>query len=307
MITRRAALTLLSSTLVAPHLTARPAAQTVLLRPKLAGTLRLSARGRAAKPAGPGTESGTVQPYERTLEWNVSETAIIVCDMWNDHYCVSAARRVVEMVPRLNEVLAAARRFGVAVIHAPSSTMDFYKDTPQRRRAMAAPPLTPPVPIARWCYLDKNAEAPLPIDDTGEPCDDAVGRGHVRMYSRQHPDIVIGPQDAISSIGQEIYNYCEQLGIRNIVMTGVHANMCILGRPFGIRQQKRLGRNVVLVRDLTDAMYDPRDEPYVSHRRGTEMVIEHIEQFWCPSILSKDLLSIVPGSGRQRHSVSSGA
>ena len=302
MITRRAALTLLSSTFVAPHLTARPAAQTVLLRPKLAGTLRLS----AAKPAGPGTESGTVQPYERTLEWNVSETAIIVCDMWNDHYCVSAARRVVEMVPRLNEVLAAARRFGVAVIHAPSSTMDFYKDTPQRRRAMAAPPLTPPVPIARWCYLDKNAEAPLPIDDTGEPCDDAVGRGHVRMYSRQHPDIVIGPQDAISSIGQEIYNYCEQLGIRNIVMTGVHANMCILGRPFGIRQQKRLGRNVVLVRDLTDAMYDPRDAPYVSHRRGTEMVIEHIEQFWCPSILSKDLLSIVPGSGRERHSVSSG-
>ena len=302
MITRRAALTLLSSTLVAPHLAARPAAQTVLLRPKLAGTLRLTARGRAAKPAG--TE--TVQPYERALEWNVSETAIIVCDMWNDHYCVSAARRVVEMVPRLNEVLAAARRFGVAVIHAPSGTMDFYKDTPQRRRAMAAPQLTPPVPIARWCYLDKNAEAPLPIDDTGEPCDDAVGRERVRMFSRQHPDIVIGPQDAISSIGQEIYNYCEQLGIRNIVMTGVHTNMCILGRPFGIRQQKRLGRNVVLVRDLTDAMYDPRDEPYVSHRRGTEMVIEHIEQFWCPSILSKDLLSIVPGSDRERHSVSSG-
>ena len=73
-------------------------------------------------------------------------------------------------------------------------------------------------------------------------------------------------------------------------MTGVHINMCVLGRPFGIRQQVRLGRNVVLVRDLTDAMYDPRDKPYVSHARGTELVIEHTERYWCPTILSRDLV-----------------
>ena len=190
------------------------------------------------------------------------------------------------MVPRLNQVLAAARKASVAVIHSPSSTMDFYEDAPQRRRMIEAPHVMPPVPISRWCYLDKHAEAPLPIDDTKEPCDDEVGRPRVRMYKRQHPDIVIGPYDGISDRGQEIYNYCELLGIRNVVMTGVHTNMCVLGRPFGIRQMKLLGRNVVLVRDLTDAMYDPRDEPYVSHQRGTDMVIEHVEQFWCPSILS---------------------
>ena len=65
--------------------------------------------------------------------------------------------------------------------------------------------------------------------------------------------------------------------------------MCVLGRPFGIRQQVRLGKNVVLARDLTDAMYDPRDRPFVSHERGTELVIEHVERYWCPSILSEDL------------------
>ena len=64
------------------------------------------------------------------------------------------------------------------------------------------------------------------------------GRAYA-CYSRQHPDIEIGPYDGISDNGQEIYNYCEQLGIRNIVMTGVHTNMCVLGRPFGIRQMKR--------------------------------------------------------------------
>jgi len=40
---------------------------------------------------------------------------------------------------------------------------------------------------------------------------------------------------------------------------GVHANMCGLGRPFGIRQLTRVGMNVSLARDLTGAMYDPRE------------------------------------------------
>ena len=87
-----------------------------------------------------------------------------------------------------------------------------------------------------------------------------------------------------------------QEGIKNVVLMGVHTNMCVLGRPFGIRQMVRLGINVVLARDLTDAMYDPREYPYVSHARGTELVIEHIEKYWCPSILGDDLTNVIPGS-----------
>ena len=58
----------------------------------------------------------------------------------------------------------------------------------------------------------------------------------------------------------------------------------------------RLGLNVVRTRDLTAAMYDPRDRPYVSHTRGTELVVEHIERYWCPSILGGDLTRVVTGS-----------
>ena len=286
MLSRRDLLAVLSGTVIGSPILAQDLGSPLPTRPTAPGRLQLLSRTRAAV-SGAG---GEVEVHERTLAWKTEETAILICDMWDDHYCVSAARRVTAMVPRLNQVLAAARKAGVAVIHSPSSTMDFYEAAPQRRRMIEAPHVMPPVPIARWCYLDKHAEAPLPIDDTNEPCDDEVGRPRVRMYKRQHPDIVIGPYDGISDRGQEIYNYCELLGIRNVVMTGVHTNMCVLGRPFGIRQMKRLGRNVVLVRDLTDAMYDPRDEPYVSHQRGTDMVIEHVEQFWCPSVLSADLL-----------------
>ena len=77
-------------------------------------------------------------------------------------------------------------------------------------------------------------------------------------------------------------------------MMGVHTNMCVLGRPFGIRQQVKMDLNVALVRDLTDTMYDPRHPPYVSHERGTELVIEHIEKYWCPSFESVDLTASCP-------------
>ena len=104
--------------------------------------------------------------------------------------------------------------------------------------------------------------------------------------------------DGVSASGQEIYNFCKQEGITNIALMGVHTNICILNRSFGIRQMTKTGFQVALVRDLTDAMYDPRKRPFVSHARGTELIIEHIETRWCPSILSSDLTRIIPGTDR---------
>ena len=75
-----------------------------------------------------------------------------------------------------------------------------------------------------------------------------------------------------------------------MLLTGVHTNMCVLGRSFGIRQQVMLGRSVALVRDLTDCLYDPRKPPYVSHDEGTALLVGHIEKHWCPSVPSTDLL-----------------
>jgi hypothetical protein len=53
---------------------------------------------------------------------------------------------------------------------------------------------------------------------------------------------------------------------------------------------------MVLVRDLTDAGYDPRLRPFVSEARGTELVVEHIERNFCPSVLSEDLTRVIPGT-----------
>ncbi len=254
-------------------------------RPSVPGTLQLQVRDRHE-----GREGGDeVQVVERQVEWEAAKTAIIICDMWDDLYCQMAAQRVGVMAPKMNDVISAARSHGVMIIHAPSGTVDIFGHTPQRQRMQQAAPADPPVPIAGWCDLDPDREPPIPLDVSRSPCDDPIVGPMVRRYTRQHPSLDIVGFDGVSDSGQEIYNFCVQEGIENIAIMGVHANMCVLGRSFGIRQLVRLGMNVVLVRDLTDAMYDPREPPHVSHARGTEIVVEHIERYWCPSILSQDL------------------
>jgi hypothetical protein len=41
----------------------------------------------------------------------------------------------------------------------------------------------------------------------------------------------------------------------------------------------RWGWSPVLVRDLTDTMYNPARPPYVSHEAGTQLVVEFVEKF----------------------------
>lgn len=70
--------------------------------------------------------------------------------------------------------------------------------------------------------------------------------------------------------------------------------MCVLGRPFGLRQLAKNGKHVVLMRDLTDAMYNPQSWPQVSHHEGTQLIISHIERHVCPTISSEQILGGKP-------------
>ena len=264
--------------------------------PTVPGKLPIAWRHRQKK-------GDTFEVVEENVEWNASNTAIIICDMWADHPCKMAAMRVTRMAPRMNEVVSLARDQGVAIIHAPSGGIKHYEDTPQRQRMKQARYSKPSAPIQSWCYHNSDHEGPWPIVDDikrGEAkvsgCDDPIARPHKPTDRHQHPSIPIIGYDGVSDSGQEIHNFLEQEGRSNVVLMGVHTNMCVLGRPFGIRQQKYLGRNVVLCRDLTDALYDPRDAPHVSHARGLELVIEHIEKYWCPSIEGHSLTHCIPGT-----------
>lgn len=237
-------------------------------------SLSLDSRGRSCWM----TSQDTVEVAARSL-------AIIVCDMWDRHWCRGASERVEEMAPRMDDTLRAARSKGALIIHAPSETMDRYRDTPAHRRAVEASPSAPPSTTPRDA-------PPLPINDSDGGCDSNNNPGAVdeRLWRRQHPAIDIDQnRDVISDQGQQIYNVLQEREIRQVVIMGVHTNMCILNRSFGIKQLVRWGVEVVLCRDLTDSMYNPERPPYVDHDPGTDLVIAYIESYWCPSILSADL------------------
>jgi nicotinamidase-related amidase len=242
---------------------------------------------------------------EKAQAWPAKKTAVIVCDMWDAHHCLNAVRREEEMVPRMNDFLTKARDSGAFIIHAPSSCMDAYRDHPARKRAQAAPKAANlPKDIADWCKqipAEEKGKYPIDQSDGGEDDDPveheewhaklkAMGRNPKAPWKSQHAGLTIKEQDAISDSGVEVWNMLEERGINNVMLVGVHTNMCVLGRPFGLRQMAKNGKNVVLVRDLTDTMYNPKRWPYVSHFEGTRLIVEHIEKYVCPTITSDQLL-----------------
>ncbi len=257
-------------------------------------------------------QSRTPSGSKRTVQesWPASKTALIVCDMWDSHSSKNAATREREFAPRLNDVLKTARNAGVLIIHAPSECMQAYEGSPARERAKTATTAARiPAGISRWCKQIPSEEAavyPLEQEDGGSDDDpveheewvhklEAQGRNPRAPWKRQIDLLEIDQaNDAISDSGVEIWNLLEARGIQNVVLAGVHTNMCVAGRPFGLRQMAKNGRHVVLMRDLTDTMYNPKSWPFVNHFRGTELYIEHVEKRICPTISSDQWLGGKP-------------
>ena len=227
---------------------------------------------------------------EEPLELDPASTALLLCDVWDHHWCRGAEERLELLLPQIDTTARAARDLGMLVVHAPSGTMQAYADHPARERVLQAPPVPVPAELP-------HPDPPHPIDGsdssdtTGDRAPQSTGR-----WTRQHAGVWIDPErDAISDDGRELLACYRQRGIETVLLAGVHTNMCVLMRSFSIKQLVRWGIPVFLVRDLTDCMYNPAQSPYVSHAAGLELAINYIEQFWCPSVTGAELRG---GAGR---------
>ena len=232
-----------------------------------------------------------VEPFKGSGDWRATtvdysleprKTAIILCDLWDKHWCRGASERVDKLAPKVAAVVAKLRAKGIMVIHAPSDTMEFYKNNPSHQAALGLPKATLPEVL--------NLDAPkLPIDDSSGGCD--TKDKFYKAWTREHPAIPVLPQDLVSDKGDVVYSALKLRGVETLLVAGVHTNMCILNRTFAIKQMTKWGVKCILIRDLTDSMYDPDDAPHVTHGRGTELVIEHIEKYWAPTVTSPELLT----------------
>jgi nicotinamidase-related amidase/type 1 glutamine amidotransferase len=271
-------------------------------REAVADDFNLSLRHRVETSA----DSGRFHTVYRSEKWNPKQTAVIVCDMWDLHHCLNATLRGGEVAPRMNEVLNKARAAGALIIHAPSSCTGTYSDHPARKRAASVKRSNKlPDQIGAWCYkIPEEEQGDYPIDQTDGGEDDdlaehaewakklsAMGRNPKAPWKSQTDLLDIdGERDFISDNGEEIWSILETHNCSNVILLGVHTNMCVLGRPFGLRQMSKNGKNVVLMRDMTDTMYNPAMRPFVSHFTGTDLIVEHIEKWVCPTISSNQLI-----------------
>lgn len=247
--------------------------------------------------------------YHRLLsdaEWQPTETAIIVCDMWDSHHCYRAVQRENEFAPRLNDLLNAARSSGATIVHAPSDCMAAYTQHPARLRAIGIPAANDyPDEIADWCYKIPNEEkGRYPIDQSDGGEDDTPeehakwekalisdGRNPRAPWKKQIDLLEIdSDQDFVTDQGKEVWNILRNKNIKHVILAGVHTNMCVLGRPFGLRRMASAGMSVALIRDMTDTMYNPAAWPYVSHFTGTDLIIDHVERYVCPTISSNQFI-----------------
>ena len=119
---------------------------------------------------------------------------------------------------------------------------------PGRRRKTAPKAANLPEHIGEWCNkIPAEEKGIYPIDQSDGGCDDGPKCQEGSPWKSQIAAIEIKDDDAISDSGAEIWNLLESRGITNVMLMGVHTNMCVLGRPFGsaepgpVRQECRPG------------------------------------------------------------------
>ncbi|MHC4405775.1 MAG: cysteine hydrolase family protein [Planctomycetota bacterium] len=240
-------------------------------------------------------ESGKI--VTSTEELDPSKTAVVVIDMWDDHWCKTLARRTAELVPHMNLSLDAFRALGVPIVFAPSGVLEPYRDHPARKAMLAIP--AHPMPDAN------GSDPPRPPWNRTGGCECGPDRPckSRKAWSRQHADLVIRDGDFLGNCNdsRELASFCQERGVTQLIYMGVHTNMCVCYRGFGMVSMKRLGFRPILVRDLTDAAagngFDPdlgKPDPRLTLGVGTDRVVAHIETHVAPTITSTDLTGRPP-------------
>ena len=211
-----------------------------------------------------------------------SRIGVVAVDIWNYHWCKTATMRVDAFVPRINKALAAARDMGMPVFLCPSDVVDNYVGYPQREAVFNLPKITVPAAV--------NVTCP-PVPDAGGCACGAERCGGNYGWDGMHPDLVIGRDDWMPDTQAEVYALCQKYGLTHLIYVGFHTQVCLLGKPMGLRAMKSAGLQCVLARDMTDAHpgYDPARN--FTPDLNTEQEVAHFEKHLAPTIHLQEELS----------------
>lgn len=223
-------------------------------------------------------------PHTREERIDPKRVGVVVVDPWNFHWCKTATMRVGALIPRINRSLEGARALGMTVMLCPSDVVDNYVGWPQRELVLAMPLRAAPAlhPI----------DCPAPPDGGGCAC------GHDRCvvnygWDGMHSDLKIGADDLIPDTLDEVWTISQDRQLTHLIYVGVHTQVCLLGKPMGLRNLKSAGMECILARDLTDAHPGYAPESGFTPDGHTAEVVAHFERHLAPTIAMADELAKV--------------
>ncbi len=205
----------------------------------------------------------------------LQNTVLLICDVWDNHYCADLRRRTESLVKRINSFAKIVRKHGGRVLHCPSETVDsYYSSWPQRKAMKRFPKVLSRVHNKIW-------EVETPLDTTYTTgCPDIPTCAVHTDYTKQHEGIEILPEDLISDDAQEIYNLVKHKPT-NVLMAGTALNMCLLGRPFGIQALVKWRVPVQVVADLVEVFYSSWEPPFITIEEAKWYTLGFIRAKWC--------------------------
>ena len=133
----------------------------------------------------------------------------------------------------MNPFLSMLRNNGVQVIFAPSTVSSFYADTINYKRVHQLKPLFQDK--LDWLNALKD-EPRLPI---GSGCEDKEQNFKEPIWMKQSKLIKIEKNDLISENATDIINILMNKKIKLVLYAGVHSNICVISRSFGMRNLKK--------------------------------------------------------------------
>lgn len=230
--------------------------------------------------------SNELELVEKEKTFTTSQVGVLVIGMWSGHQCLVADKILHELSPKVNSFLKTCRSKNMKVIFGSSSLTKLAKYAPLRKNMKG---------LSFVSLVDKGLSfPPIPFDDS----DGGVNEKNPNFKRDDvdlHPSIEVSNTDAMSDNSKEILNYLNHHDIKLLLVVGVHTNMCVLDRPYGIKNLARYGFPMALVRDLTDPMVKPDGIKVKDRDDAKDKIVKFIEQYFCPSVDSRDFIFFEKG------------
>ena len=222
-----------------------------------------------------------------TLDWRIAleQTALVLVDVWDHHYLKDTEARTEAIIThKLVPLLAAARKAGMPIIHAPSPPQ--AKAQPNWVRLVSEAEMTPP--RADWPpagFLQKKGDyaAYARPKELRERELDKL-RAERQLHPRVRP---IGNEPVIAT-GEELHRYCKQRGILFLFFAGFNTNACILWRDYGTMEMFRRGYEIIIIRDCTTGMETAETQSTLGQTRGAILFLEMFGQY---SVCSDEIIA----------------